>query len=84
MKDTQRDRQREKQASRREPDMGLNPKTLGSRPGPKADAQPLSHPGVPMQNFRGMLHLLLSVTQLCLFWGTGTESYSLLYLQSTQ
>ena len=27
--------------------MGLNPGTPGSRPGPKADAQPLSHPGVP-------------------------------------
>ena len=27
--------------------MGLNPGTLGSCPEPKADAQPLSHPGVP-------------------------------------
>ena len=27
--------------------MGLDPKTLGSRPELKADAQPLSHPGVP-------------------------------------
>ena len=27
--------------------MGLNPITLGSRPGPKADAQPLCHPGAP-------------------------------------
>ena len=27
--------------------MGLNPRTLGSQPGLKADAQPLSHPGVP-------------------------------------
>ena len=25
----------------------LDPQTLGSRPEPKADAQPLSHPGVP-------------------------------------
>ena len=52
MKDTeererQRHRQREKQAPCREPDVGLDPGTLGSRPGPKADAQPLSHPGVP-------------------------------------
>ena len=29
------------------PDEGLNPRTTGSRPEPKADAQPLSHPGVP-------------------------------------
>ena len=27
--------------------MGLDPGTLGSRPEPKAVAQPLSHPGVP-------------------------------------
>ena len=29
-----------------EPDVGLNPWIPGSRPGPKADAQPLSPPGV--------------------------------------
>ena len=27
--------------------MGLDPRTPGSRPGPKADALPLSHPGIP-------------------------------------
>ena len=27
------------------PDMGLDPRTPGSRPGPKEDAQPLSHLG---------------------------------------
>ena len=43
----QRHRQREKQAPCREPDVGLDPGTMGSRPEPKADAQPLSHPGVP-------------------------------------
>ena len=30
-----------------EPDAGLDPETLGSRPEPKAHAQPRSHPGVP-------------------------------------
>ena len=45
MRDTER--QREKQAPHREPDAGLNPRTLGSQPEPKADAQPLSHPGAP-------------------------------------
>ena len=30
-----------------EPDAGLDPRTLGSHPEPKADAQPLSHPGIP-------------------------------------
>ena len=49
MRDTerQRHRQREKQVPYREPDVGLDPGTLGSRPEPKAEAQPLSHPGVP-------------------------------------
>ena len=41
-------RQREKQAPRGEPDVGLDPRTPGSRPKLKADAQPLSHPGVPI------------------------------------
>ena len=47
-RETQRHRQRKKQAPCREPDVGLNPGTPGSRPEPKADAQPLSHPGVPL------------------------------------
>ena len=42
-----RHRQREKQAPRGESDVGLDPGTLESGPEPKADAQPLSHPGVP-------------------------------------
>ena len=32
-----------------EPDVGLDPRTLESRPEPKADVQPLSHPGAPRQ-----------------------------------
>ena len=31
-----------------EPDAELDPRTPGSRPEPKADAQPPSHPGVPV------------------------------------
>ena len=42
----ERHRQREMQTPRREPDVGLDPGTVGSCPEPKADAQPLSHPGV--------------------------------------
>ena len=45
----QRHRQREKQAPCREPDVGLNPSTPGSRPEQKADAQPLSHPSIPKE-----------------------------------
>ena len=45
-----RDREAEAQAegeagSLRGPDAGLDPRTPGSFPDPKADAQPLSHPG---------------------------------------
>ena len=51
MRDTeserQRHRQREKQAPCREPDVGLDPGTPRSGPGPKAGAKPLSHPGIP-------------------------------------
>ena len=43
----QRRRQREKQASCREHDVGLDLGSPGSRPGLEADAQPLSHLGVP-------------------------------------
>ena len=46
-RERQRHKQREKQAPCREPDVGLDPRTLGSRPEPKAEAQPWSHPGVP-------------------------------------
>ena len=52
MRDTerQRHRQREKQASRGEPNAGLSPRTLGPRLEPKAEAQLLSHPGIPLYN----------------------------------
>ena len=44
----QRHRQREKQILHREHNAGLDPRTLGSWPEPNADAQPLSHPGIPI------------------------------------
>ena len=47
----QRHRQREKQAPCRKPDVGLDPGTPGSHPEPKADAQPLSYPGVLVWQF---------------------------------
>ena len=52
MRDThtkrKRHRQRERQAPHREPDVGLDPGTLGSCHEPEADAQPLSYPCVPV------------------------------------
>ena len=51
MRDTERERlrhrQREKQPPRGEPNVGLDPGILRSCLEPKANAQPLSHPGVP-------------------------------------
>ena len=34
-----------------EPNVGLDPRTPGSQPEPKADTQPLSHPGIPIIGF---------------------------------
>ena len=45
----QRHRQREKQVPCGEPEARLNLRTTGSRSEPKADAQPLRHPGIPTQ-----------------------------------
>ena len=38
---------REKQAPCKEPDVGFDPGTPGSCPGPKAGAKLLSHPRIP-------------------------------------
>ena len=46
-RERQRHRQGEKQVPCGEPDGGLDPRTPGSCPEPKADVQPLSHPGIP-------------------------------------
>ena len=46
-RERQEHRQREKQTSYWEPDVGLDSRTPGSLPEPKADAQPLEPPGVP-------------------------------------
>ena len=49
MRDRQRHRQREKQAPCKKSDAGLDPRTPGSQPELKADAQALSHPGAPVR-----------------------------------
>ena len=62
MRDTQteaRHKQREKQDPCREANVGLDPGTPGSRPEPKADAQPLSHPDALKMQFQ---YILLSQT----------------------
>ena len=56
---TQREREREAETQaeaeagsmHREPDVGVDPGSPGSRPGPKAGAKPLRHPGIPVSTF---------------------------------
>ena len=50
-RERQRHRRREKQAPCWEPDVGLDPGTPGSCPGPKVGAKPLGHPGIPCYKF---------------------------------
>ena len=53
-----RDRQRQgKQALCEDPDMGLGPRSLGSRPELKPDAQTLRHRGVPKPGYLEKEHL---------------------------
>ena len=56
MRDTERERERERgrdigrgrsRLMHWEPDVGLAPGSPGSRPGAKAGAKPLHHPGIP-------------------------------------
>ena len=53
MRDTEREREAETQAEGEagsmhwEPDVGLDPRSPESRPGPRAGAKPLRHPGIP-------------------------------------
>ena len=61
---TDAETQAEKQAPHGEPDARLDPRTLGSRPEPKADAPALSHPGVPGSY---LLKITLPMSLFCMF-----------------
>ena len=59
-RDTHREREREREAETqaegesgfmREPNVGLDPGTPGSHPGPKAGSRLLSHPGIPSPDY---------------------------------
>ena len=56
-----REREREKQAPCREPDVGLDPGTPGSPPGRKAGTKPLNPAGCPRSSWN------LHVCDLCVF-----------------
>ena len=62
MRDTQREAETHAEGEagsiHREPDVGLDSGSPGSRPGPKAGAKPLRHPGIPVKFF---LNIFLSV-----------------------
>ena len=57
--DSHREREREAETQvegeagsiHREPDVGFDPGSPGSCPGPKAGAKPLRHPGIPLLSF---------------------------------
>ena len=62
---TERERGTETQAegeassTHREPDVGLDPGSPGSRPGPKAGTKPLRHPGIPYFYFLRFIYLFM-------------------------
>ena len=61
MRDTKREAETQAEGeagSMQGPDAGLDPGTPGSRPEPKADAQPLSHLGVPTLTLLSQLSTL--------------------------
>ena len=55
----------------REPDVGFDPGSPGSCPGPKAGAKPLRHPGIPVFLFESLSEPTSSLR-------TGNDAYSLL------
>ena len=72
-REMQRHRQREKQAPCREPDVGLDPGSPGSRPGPKAGAKPLATQGSLIRNFLGTSALFSTMTKpMCISTNSGT------------
>ena len=68
---TEREREREAETQaegeagsmHREPDVGFDPGSPGSCPGPKAGAKPLHHPGIPKEGH--LINYLLPIYPLC-------------------
>ena len=71
---TEREREAETQAEgeagsmHQEADVGFNPGSPGSCPGPKAGAKPLRHPGIP--TIWVLIHLRLIFGFFCVIFGT--------------
>ena len=70
---TERERGAETQAEgeagsmHREPDVGFDPGSPGSRPGPKAGAKPLRHPGIPESKFNNHYQCTFLVCALIIY-----------------
>ena len=69
----ERERQREKQAPCREPNMELDPGTLGSRPELKTDAEPLTHPSAPADIY---IYICFCTRALCRAMNQGNSQDS--------
>ena len=75
---TEREREREREAEtqaegetgsmHREPDVGFDPGSPGSRPGSKASAKPLRHPGIPRIQFLPDFDNLKELFLYFIFW----------------
>ena len=61
----------------REPDVGIDPGSPGSRPGPKAGAKPLRHPGIPWLCY---YTIILQDVNVGGHWAMCTRDFSRLYL----
>ena len=53
-----------------EPDVGFDPGSPGSHPGPKAGAKPLHHPGIPTAFFQTEIYVTCSVHRRLYFVGS--------------
>ena len=72
MKDTEREAETQAEGEagsmHREPDVGIDPGSPGSRPRPKAGAKPLRHPGIPCFS--------IFDDMMCLYFTIIAEKYS--------
>ena len=48
----------------REPDVGFDPGSPGSCPGPKAGAKPLRHPGIPTMLLKNVLNIFYKKSKM--------------------
>ena len=78
---TEREREAETQAEgeagsmHREPDVGFDPGSPGSRPGPKAGAKPLRHPGIPNKDLFMLHKRFLDVKTCCKIYNESKSNF---------